>query len=366
MKKKLVFFTSALLVVICVMALAGCDLGSGGTQIPDFNADIQAVAPESIGTEHFVAEADTTYYTSPGLSMCIEINGAFMIMDYFSLDGDRRVYDNLYLYEGDYFYMVSDDMKYYYAALGDGTDPELAEVERQSGEDVQVNVKKTGIYKLTFDVKALKFDLEYKAEIEEPVYYTIKNCSIYSLATSWVEMSVDPANEDRFVINNFHVESGKIIGFYNNLHVSNYKVTLDAAAEGKLASARKTDVTVNIGGSYNIYINRKTYVVSLELVDPDNADYGCVYYDGTDFNVLAPSDAECPYIFRQRIEVTTKYTTRVPDFHSEHYRTYALTVVDPADVLMGSGDNYYFKEPGVYELTVNLKTFEVSVLPIAE
>ena len=31
-------------------------------------------------------------------------------VNYFSLDGSKRVYDNLYLYEDDYFYMLSDDM----------------------------------------------------------------------------------------------------------------------------------------------------------------------------------------------------------------------------------------------------------------
>ena len=35
----------------------------------DYNADVQAVAPENITLEHFVAEENTTYYTSEGLSL---------------------------------------------------------------------------------------------------------------------------------------------------------------------------------------------------------------------------------------------------------------------------------------------------------
>ena len=368
MKRKLTSLLSALLLVVSGTSFFGCDMGIGnltntGTTnptIPDYNADIQIVAPENIEMEHFVVDENTTYYTSPGFSLSIEINGEFMVMDYFSIEGDKRVYDNLYLYPDDYFFMLTDDYKYLYASLGDSADFEYAEEEKQSGEDVQINVKKAGIYKLTFDVKTLKFDMEYKAEIQTPVYYTIKNCSIYSVATSWVEMSENPANTDEFVIHNYSVEAGKVISFFSNLHISNYKVTLDESIDNKLAAVRKTDVTVNVGGAYNIYINKKTYVVRMELINPDTATYGCVYYDGTDFITLEPYEADVPYIFRQRIVVTTQYTTDLPKFHSTAYRTYDLTVVDPTDVLMGSGKYYYFKQPGTYDVIINLKTFEIT------
>lgn len=366
MKKDYLILTLTLLVITCVISLVGCNMGTGDTEIPDYNANIQVVTPESIDLEHFVPNEDTTYYTSPDLSLSIEINGSFMVMDYFSVEGDKHVYDNLYLYVDDYFYMITDDYKDIYASLSDSADLEYAVEEKESGEDIQINVKKEGIYKLTFDVKTLKFDMEYKGEIQTPVYYTIKNCSIYSIATSWVEMGVNPNNNEEFVINNFNVEAGKIISFFNNLHVSNYKVTLDESVNNKLASARKTNVTINVGGSYNVYINRKTYVVRLELTNPNTANYSCVYYDGTDFNELQPCDVSVPYVFRQRIDVTTQYTTSLPDFHTANYQTYDLSVVDEGDVLMGSGNNYYFKKPGTYDLTINLKTFEISAELIPE
>ena len=34
---------------------------------------------------------------------------------------------------------------------------------------------------------------------------------------------------------------------------------------------RKVDVTVNVGENYNIHINKKTYVVRMELLNPDTA-----------------------------------------------------------------------------------------------
>lgn len=357
MKKNFFVFTVILFVVI-IMSFVGCNSVADGPVIPDYNADIQVVAPENIEAEHFTVEENTTYYTSPGFSLMIEVNGEFMEMDYFSIDGDKRVYDNLYFYVDDYFFIITDDYKDLYASLGDSADAEYAEEEKEQGVDIQINVKKAGIYKLTFDVKTLKFDMEYKAEIKTPVYYTIKNCSIYSVATSWVEMSENPVNSDEFVINNFSVEAGKSVYFYNNLHTSNYKVTLDESVNNKLASARKADVTVNVGGNYNIYINKKTYVVRMELINPDTASYGCVYYDGTNFIELQPYETGVPYVFRHQITVD-KYDT-LPDFHSANYKTYDLTVVDASDVLMGSGSNRYFKQPGTYELIINLKTFEIT------
>ncbi|MBQ4269862.1 MAG: hypothetical protein IJB97_09480 [Clostridia bacterium] len=366
MKKRNLRFTAAvaaLCAAFCGVSLVGCGLGagdSGDLDIPDYNADVQTVAPEEITVEHFVAEENVTYYTSESLSLWMEVNGEYLEMDYFSLDGDKRVYDHLYLYKNDYFYMLSDDLTGWYAALDDSTDPEYAEVEKDQGYDVQVNVKKSGIYKLTFDVKTLKFDMEYKSEITEPVYYTMKNCSIFTLATNWVEMAVNPANADEFVIQNFNIEAGALVGFFNYVHTSNYKVTLDESCDGKYVSGQGINVWANVGGVYNVYINAKTYVARFELLNPDTATYSCVYYDGAEFKTLQPYDVSVPYIFRQRVVVDTDYTTSLPKFHSEKYQTYALTAVDPTDVLINGEKDAYFKKKGVYDVIVNLKTFEIT------
>ena len=359
MKKKFLALAVALFTLTSGLFLVGCgDFGSGTPENKNYNADIQAVTPDSIDAEHFVVDENTTYYTSPGFSLWMEVNGEFLKMDYFSLDGNKRIYDNLYFYTDDYFYIVTDDNKDLYASLGDSADAEYAEEEKEQGYDIQINVKKSGIYKLIFDVDTLLFDMEYKSEIETPVYYTIKNCSIYSLATSWVEMSTNPANEDEFIIENFYVDAGKIVSFYNRVHTSNYKITLDEASLDKYGSTRKTHLTVNIGGNYNFYINKKTYVVRMELLSPDSATYSCVYYDGSDFITLEPYDESEPHIFRLRLNVDSQYES-VPDFHTSHYKTYALTIL-PSDLLMGS-KNGYFKQAGTYELIINLQTFTISV-----
>ena len=358
MKRKIARLFSALLLLTSASALFGC--GGGGSTTPDYNANIQVVAPENIPHENFVAEEDKTYYTSDELSLSMEVNGAFLVMDYFYLDGNKRVYDNLYFYEDDYFYMLTGDYKYLYASLGDSTDLQYAEEEKEQGEDIQINVKKSGIYKLIFDVDTLKFDMEYKSEIQTPVYYPIKKCQIYSTATSWVDMSVNPENADEFVIKNFNIGVNEFISFQDWTHTSMYKVTVDESQNEKYGSYKYPSLVLNVGGTYNIYINAKTYVVRFELLNPDTATYSCVYYDGKDFITLEPYETDVPYIFRQRIVVETKYTTDLPKFHTEKYKTYSLTVVDTTDVLMGSGDNYYFKQPGIYDVIVNLKTFEIT------
>ena len=108
-----------------------------------------------------------------------------------------------------------------------------------------------------------------------------------------------------------------------------------------------------------MYINKKTYVVRLELINPDAATYSCVYYDGTEFIALHPYEVDTPYIFRQRIVVTTKYTTSLPKFYTAKYNTYNLKVVE-TDILTRSGNNYYFNQLGIYDVIIKLKTFEIT------
>ena len=176
-------------------------------------------------------------------------------------------------------------------------------------------------------------------------------------------MSVNPANPDEFMLQNIALGEKEVF-FYGKLHVSNYKITLDASCNDTLASARKNTLTVNVVGNYNVYINAKTYVVRLELLNPDTATYSCIYYDGSEYITLTPYEEDVPHVFRQRVVVTTKYTTSVPKFHSAKYQTYKL-IAEESDLIMGSDGDYTFKQPGEYEIIINLRTFtfEVVLLP---
>ena len=356
MKKILASITFSLFLGVSAFALVGCN-NENPPASGNYNADIQVVAPENITTEHFVIEDNTTYYTSPGFSLYISVMGHFMAMDYFSLDGDKRIYDNIYFYENDYLYIVTDDYKDLFASLGDSSDTQYAEEEKEAGVDIQLNIKTSGVYKVIFDTKTLKFDLEYKAEIETPKYYTIKNCDIYSIATSWVEMSVNPSNEEEFYISNFHIDTGKIISFFSHIHISNFIPTLESNSQ-KYATCNKANIKIIIGGDYNVYINSKTYEVRLELTNPQTANYTCVYYNGNDFINLSLDDQNISYIFTLQYEVDTAYTS-VPKFYNTHYTQYKLSLATSPNIV-GSGESYYFKTTGTYKLTINLITFEIT------
>lgn len=364
MKKFLLCISVCLLIAVSIFMLAGCEFpgtGGGSGQIPDYNADIEEVAPENITVEHFEPQEGETYYTSKGLSLMVSVNGAFLSLDYFSVEGSLRVYDNLYFYEKDYFYAITDDYRDIYAALDDSCNPEYAEVEREQGYDIQVNIKKDGKYKLTFDTETLKFNLQFKEEITEPVYYTIKDCSIYTLATNWVEMSLNPENSEEFVIRNFSVNEDDIISFYSNLHTSNYNITLHEDCNGRYASDDARHMAfINVGGRYDIYINRKTYQVRMELLNPDTASYSCIYYDGSDFIELEPYDDSTPYVFRHRFTVDRKYTTNIPHFYSLCYNEYSFSYAD-SPLIITNGDYHYFKDIGTYDIIINLKTFEIRI-----
>ena len=358
MKKILKSITFSLILLTSTFVLIGCDFENNPPEPKDYNADIQVVAKEDITLEHFVKDDNTTYYTSPGFSLTMSVRGHFMIMDYFSLDGNKRIYDNLYFYENDYFYIVTDDYNDLYASLAEESDKQYAVEEKESGYDIQLNIIQSGVYKLIFDTETLKFDIVYKAEITTPKYYTIKNCDIYSIATNWVEMAVNPNNNEEFYVSNFHIDTGKAIRFFSHIHTSNYIPTLEETST-KYATSRKEEIKIIIGGDYNVYINSKTYEVRLELINTETADYTCIYHNGSEFITLQKETANIPYIFTFQLEVTTQYTTNIPKFYNAHYSEYTLNVTNSPDVMQGSS-SYYFKKIGTYNITINLKTFELT------
>lgn len=262
------FFLYFILIIMLTLScgLVGCDLFNGDT---GYNSDVKEVAHEDILDEHITPVDGVTYYTSDKLSLYLESKGHYFEVDYFYLDGNKRVYDNMYLYEGDYFLMIPSNMIDFYASLSDSADTEYAVEEKEEGYDIQLNVVKTGKYKVIFDVDTMKFDLVYLSEITTPVHYAFKNCSIYSVATDWVEMPVNPSNPDEFYINDFNIEAGKYVSFFNSVHTSNYKITLDPSVSSDISVIFETKIKVKVGGKYNISINRKTYVVNIALVTPN-------------------------------------------------------------------------------------------------
>ncbi len=375
--KKSLFYVMLMLTLTLPLCFVGCFGGSvtkDGVRIPniDNSTDLKSYSP----TENDNFSSEETPYTSNYLCLVTDINGYFSVETPFVLDEtdeNKRVWDNLYLYEDDQFWVTSKDNKYIWASLNDNSNTYLKTL-KEDGEDIRVDVLKSGIYKLVLDITTMKFDFAYKSEIETPVYAEIKNCEIYSVRTKWQEMQ---KVGDEFVINNFYVETGKNVSFFSKIHTSNYKTTILSGLENKYicktSTKRTSNVLFMIGGTYNIYINAKTYVVRVELINADDAEYSaCLYQDK---NLVSLTKGDKNYIF------TTNHTTKdysdhileeVPKIYTSGYKAYNLNLTEESlnyikTITTDSGKvHYYFKEAGTYKLTVNLKDFTIDVVSLLE
>ena len=359
-------------------------------------ANLEPIGP-TIDNATDLKPADTeNYFTSKKLQLITEINGSYKTDRPFTLDEtdeNKRIYDDLYLYKYDFFYMMSSDYTDTWCRLFDKNDLEYVEVEREQGEDIQINVKVSGIYKLIFDTVTKSFDLEYKSEITTPVYEVMEDCEIgiYQEQTQKLTYVKTQAVGDEFVAYNVHVYAGKLAGFYSEFtHTSWYNTTLHESSANKYVykgggDKPSTNVFFMIGGTYNIYINPVTYVVRVELVSADADGYSAIIYRDADMNPvsepieLQPADSTAPYLFEYQCNITGKQygnyyfvMTTIPTIYTKNYQEYDLQLTEDSLQYIriytsDDGDvTYYFDNEGTHILTVNLQTFEISVTYLPE
>ena len=93
MKKNL--FSSILLLSLL---FSGCSSSSTPAKKQYNNDSVEEVLPSEVD---FPIEGET-YYTKNDMSLCVEVNGAFEIIKYFTLDDEN---DNLRIYDDMYFYI---------------------------------------------------------------------------------------------------------------------------------------------------------------------------------------------------------------------------------------------------------------------
>ena len=115
MKRLILFFLITLLTLIFIFTFAGCDMllgdlggtGGGGNNDDDppqidNETDLDVFVPQPEDGGYVEGE---TYYKSNSVSLVTEVNGNYSIDRPFTLDKDdesKRIYHNLYLYEGDF------------------------------------------------------------------------------------------------------------------------------------------------------------------------------------------------------------------------------------------------------------------------
>lgn len=348
MKKKSVISLFLILSLVAfALSLTSCDISN-----PIENFDNENITP--------VVDAEG-YYTDSVLAFCTEIRGSYKSDRPFTLDDEKdnlRVWDDMYLYEGDYFQMIvigSSDI--FYSVEDD--DLEYVELN-ESRAQATVKEGKSGIYRIVFDLTEKVFDLEYKGEITTPVYEKMDGCDVYSLSTEFTPLTENPNNSEELMIADYHINSGEVISFYNhgNVHLSNYKVILDASNLGKYATALEDGdkhITFAIGGIYNLYVNPTTYLVRVELTDPDTADYSLMVYKNGEPQALIAESSDTPYLFKYTVSLR-KYAS-LPIFVADNYSMYSLSL-NPSDNV--DAEDGMFMIEGTYLLEIDLKSFTVT------
>ena len=285
-----------ILALVCLaLSLAACNLLP-----PDTNFDNNSI----VGVE-----GQEGYYTDGELVFCTEIRGSYRADRPFTLDAENeslRVWDNMYLYEYDYFQLIQNETPNIFYKV---KDEDLVYVTlNDSGAKATINEGQSGIYRITFDLDSKVFDLEYKGEITTPVYEKMDGCDIYSLASGFTAMSENPENPQEWMIENYAIEMGAYVSIHNHgdVHLSNYKVILEPAVQGKYATAMEDgDKHLNfaVGGKYNIYVNLVTYEVRVELADTKSAEYSLYVYQNGEPVAIEAANQNTPYLFYHEVSV---------------------------------------------------------------
>lgn len=374
MKKLLSYLITALLLLLLCFSLAACDMfkdiggddeGEEGLPQIDNALDLDTYLPTPDEDGQYTEGED--YYTSKSVDLVTEVNGNYTTARPFTLDKDdesKRIYRNIYFYEEDFFqviyYKKFGDLGKIYAALSDGTDGEYAEVENAGdGTPLQINIKKQGVYDLILDTETFAIDMVKVADIDTPVYETIKSCELNihtSESHTYSPMTLDAATNEYYILAD--IPANASIGFYNASHMGRYKMTVEWGLQNTLVywnSTNPLQVQVHVSGTYKIYFNAKTYVLRLELQNPDTASYYC-QVEWQKGNELSPVDSATPYLFEYVVEAP-EYG-ELPSFFPHLGWKYSLSLVDEGEYVLGDNS---VREGGTYKLTVNLKEFTLTV-----
>ena len=373
MKKKFLGFLAAFFVLMSGMTLTGCDLfgdrgdGDGDNEPPtiDNEVDLDEYTPTPDDDREY--EEGETYYTSTAIDLVTEIHGNYTVDRPFTLDKtdeNKRIYANLYMYEGDFFQVIYyknvNDLGQLYATLSDSSDTQYAEVELSTGgSPLQINILQQGIYNLILDTTTMAIDMVRVGDIDTPVYETIKACELMvheSLSNhTYSAMTLDTTTGEYYI--QAQIPMNASIGFFNASHMGRYQLEIAPESSNKwMYKSNADEIRVHVGGTYKVYFHAKNYVARLELQNPDTATYYCQvgWQQG---NVLSPKSASEPYLFEYEY-VAMQADEELLDIYPKLGMPYALSIVDEYELI---DYGTYFKEEGAYKLIINLKYFTLTV-----
>lgn len=374
-----------LLALLCALTLAGCDLllnpdngdPDNDDHLPqiDNTVDLTEHTPTADGDDYY--EEGETYYTSKSIDLVTEINGNYRIDRPFTLDKDdenKRIYHNIYFYEEDFFqvlyYKNINDLGQLFASLSDPTDTQYAQEKKSTGGNpLQINIISQGVYNLILDTKTFEIDMVKISDIgDTPVYETIKSCRLKIFSSQDIvsaDMTLDNLTNDYCVTT--QIPQNASIGFFSESGTSKYNVTIDYNLLDKAiywSNNNRDSVSVHIGGTYKVYFNAKTYVLRLELQNPDTATYFC-QVEWNKNNELTPKSATEPYLFEYDFvaqgTIQDPYID-IPGFYPERGMKYKLTIINDDGYVLS---DMYLSEDGTYKMLINLKEFTLTITKIA-
>lgn len=378
MKRKLLTFVATVLLLVNGLSFVGCDLygdfneEKGGEELPQIDnaADLKEFTPTEGDDSPYLE--DQTYYMSEAIDLVTEINGNYTVDRPFTLDEEdenKRIYHNIYFYVGDFFQVIYykdvTDLGILYAVLSDASDQEYAEIEyTPQGAPLQINIKKQGVYNLILDIETLAIDMVKVGDIDTPVYETIRTCELYVHVAqkdySYSEMVLNEETNEYYIQK--EIPQNASIGFFNASHTGRYNMTVNLVENNTYFWwdwANPERVRVHVGGTYDVYFNAKTYVLRLELKNPETANYYCQvgWQEG---KVLSAVSNDAPYLFEYNFVAQgtpqDPYVS-LPSFYPELGMSYDLYVIDEDELTWAD----CVKEAGTYKLTVNLKEFTLTV-----
>ena len=373
-ERKMVKFAKLVLLPLMVLPLSSCDFFGGSSTSRE---EVLSSVPESELNEEEKATGET-YYKSDLFELHTTIAGYFSYGRKFFVPKDNpdlHVYDNLYLYEGDEFFVAKNkgssrfgipDFDYCFE-LEDPNDMEFVNVDIDEMDktvgSLFIKEKKDGVYKVSFNIKTLRIDIDFLREIDTPRYDYIAHCDATVIHGQSMTMKANPNNEDELMAEGMNIQMHSSLVFDNNLGCYT-RVWLDESLINQVRTFTKRELLhFSVGGVYNLYLNRRTYAVRVELTNPESATYNCYYAsEMTNWEKVALTKrSDSNHIFE--LKNYTNYKDDIMysvvnflDYEPEDNASYPYYLTSKTDLIRisDSKKSIWLTQKGTFDITVDL------------
>ena len=372
--KNMVKYARLILLPLLVLPLSACDFFGGSSTSKE--EVLSKIAENELDEEE--KATGQTYYKSDLFELHTTIAGYFSYGRKFFIPKDNpdlHVYDNLYLYEGDEFFVAKNkgsnrfgisDFDFCFELL-DPSDEQYVDIKVDKIDSrvgsLFIKENKDGVYKVSFDIKTLKIDIDFIKEIDTPRYDYLSHCDATVIKGESKTMKVNPNNEDELMAEGMNIPMYSSLVFDNNIDCYT-RVWLDESLVNQVRTFTKRELLhFSVGGIYNLYLNRRTYVVRVELTNPESATYNCYYAsEMTNWEKVAltkRSDSNHIFELKNYInykEDVTYVTVNFLDYEAEDNVSYPYYLTSKSDLITISDSKKSIRltQKGTFDITVDL------------